>query len=595
MYAQDIFESQNYEDMFKSVFEIAQYLPSEQQINHVVNNVNEDIKWAKKILKKNDRIVWYLRVVKYRWLKQLNNLSQTDVQKVLPIINKEMNKLNKFPYIEKSLNQVQNPPFIRKIEHFLSLPVDKIKNYVWSNQTSAELISQFEEFEQEWQDSLGENGVEIKDGDKLLISFDGGSKAWWLLDRGACGDEADKMGHCGNVPSEKPGDRILQFRTATEKEEFWVPHLTFILHDNGYLGEMKGRSNDKPAKKYHPYIVKLLMHPIIEGIKGGGYEPGNNFSLNDLPDDVRNKLTDKKPELMSLYDLYKKEGFTRNVEILMNERIRADNLPSIYGVKDEKVILKRWADLDDLLSEIYNNDIITSFQKLLDEDEVEVKLDLETVKFPTSYMIEIVDKLTDRTLAKLARRLNIQFDYSDYNDRVRLAEAIKDSNIFDEIVIPSIETILSQKAETFNQHPKINEFKAFMIKMILYNNRYDLAGIIDYQHNNFEDIEIYIPFNKFMEFLDDDSEENYLRDYVMFHDNWFDFDNYNFNDRIQDLYENDEEILDELKPILDADNSDIVDIELQDSDIEKLVGMIEKEFNLMDSIDYEHLKKLAGI
>jgi hypothetical protein len=100
-------------------------------------------------------------------------------------------------------------PFIRQIEHFLSLPVDKIKNFVWSNQTSAELLKQFEEFEQEWQDSLGENGVEIQDGDKLLISFDGGSKAWWLLDRGACRDEAKKMGHCGNVPSEKPGDRIL--------------------------------------------------------------------------------------------------------------------------------------------------------------------------------------------------------------------------------------------------------------------------------------------------------------------------------------------------------------------------------------------------
>jgi len=34
---------------------------------------------------------------------------------------------------------------------------------------------------------------------------------------------------------------------------------------------MKGRGNDKPAPKYHPYVVELLRHHLIRGIKGGGY------------------------------------------------------------------------------------------------------------------------------------------------------------------------------------------------------------------------------------------------------------------------------------------------------------------------------------
>src|SRR6266851_947531 len=89
---------------------------------------------------------------------------------------------------------------------------------------------------------------------------------------------------CGNVPSERPGDRILSLRRKVQRGDMvrWYPIATFILDRDGQLGEMKGRGNDKPAPKYHFYIVALLRHHMINGIKGGGYMPENNFAMEDL-------------------------------------------------------------------------------------------------------------------------------------------------------------------------------------------------------------------------------------------------------------------------------------------------------------------------
>lgn len=118
---------------------------------------------------------------------------------------------------------------------------------------------------------------------------------WVDLDKGYCDIESKSMGHCGNSGA-KGGDTILSLR-----DENNIPHLTFILND-GKLGEMKGRNNSKPSKKYHPAIVELLKHDWIKQVVGGGYKPENNFMLSDLEDDIKDQLVELKPDLE--FDIY---------------------------------------------------------------------------------------------------------------------------------------------------------------------------------------------------------------------------------------------------------------------------------------------------
>ena len=118
------------------------------------------------------------------------------------------------------------------------------------------------------------------------------------------------MGHCGNVPSQRSGDQILSLRRQVRRGDLtrWHPVAPFILDADGQLGEMKGRGNDKPAARYHPYILALLRHDMIRGIKGGGYMPENNFSMSDFDPQTREQLIAKKPELKGLLGYYEEEG-----------------------------------------------------------------------------------------------------------------------------------------------------------------------------------------------------------------------------------------------------------------------------------------------
>lgn len=164
----DLMEAQDYESMFNSVYAIASYLPTEDAKKYVIKSIKEDIQWAKQSLKKNDRVIWYLRIVKYRWLKQLEstsfqNLDSSQMQLLIQKLDKELKKLNKFQYLEKSKNVITNSFGIR-IEHYLSLPVEKIRNYVWENQPVNEILNDFEKYEEEWKEASGARALEIFPG-----------------------------------------------------------------------------------------------------------------------------------------------------------------------------------------------------------------------------------------------------------------------------------------------------------------------------------------------------------------------------------------------------------------------------------------------
>jgi len=152
----------------------------------------------------------------------------------------------------------------------------------------------------EWHEDIAsrERGLPNQEAETIITldHLGGGWKGWkWVdLKKGECSDEAKAMGHCGNAGG-GTGDNIVSLRDSEG-----YAHLTFILND-GFLGEAKGRGNNKPSEKYHKPILELLKSKHIESIKGGGYKPENNFSFHDLHDDHKKEL-EHKPNINEPFD-----------------------------------------------------------------------------------------------------------------------------------------------------------------------------------------------------------------------------------------------------------------------------------------------------
>jgi hypothetical protein len=239
---------------------------------------------------------------------------------------------------------------MRNLSHYLGMPVSKIRNYTFDNEWPSVVFSKFEEFEEEWREKLGDDAIDISDdpGVEKILEFDDGM-AWFNLNRDYCDQEGRAMGHCGNHQATRgKNDTVLSLRSPVRDEEtdttYWKPYLTFILDtETGKLGEMKGRGNDKPAERYHPYIVELLKQPIIKGIKGGGHAPEKNFSVDDLDEETREKLIEMKPELANYRYRVKKHGLSQEL---------IDDLIDITSAEDylqnHGFVIDYYQELDDV-------------------------------------------------------------------------------------------------------------------------------------------------------------------------------------------------------------------------------------------------------
>lgn len=294
----------------------------------------EELEWAMQVLRREDRIIWYMRLVK---ANLITKVAHTPVNKVpenqvlIDFIIKEQDKamgklqkvyggsadaeLNRFYHGSRTLRE----QFI----HFMSLGLPGINNVQWNNQTQSQLFDAFSTIENEWMETRDSiiNHEEQKNADEItkIIEFDDGS-AWFNLNRAGCSMEANAMGHCGNGGDSQNGsETVLSYRVPVDEHgrtrdpkktpgTYWKPRLTFILHEHGILGEMKGRANSKPKEELHPVILRLLMNDIIQGIAGGGYKPENNFSLDDLGEENKKKVLQRKPQLGTLLEQYEIVG-----------------------------------------------------------------------------------------------------------------------------------------------------------------------------------------------------------------------------------------------------------------------------------------------
>ena len=301
-------------------------------------------------LQRSDRVTWALRLTRYHILQlakdnatkiipvgfepggsmnrsintNAKNLEETKrietAFKVIKYVEKEQRRLSVKSNVaehelEKSSRYVAVGTFLNRMEHFLSLPIQGIQDYQFVWQTAEDLERDMINLEDEWKATRRSQLSHTEDYDEdeinKIISFKDGS-AWFDLQRNACRLEGDAMGHCGNTADTLSDHTVLSYRTPVPGEDNrWIPHMTFILNkSNGTLGEMKGRANEKPVEKYHPYIVELLKQPYIKGFGPGGYQPENNFNIDDLPEEQANALKEMKPGFMSPIEQYKKEGMT---------------------------------------------------------------------------------------------------------------------------------------------------------------------------------------------------------------------------------------------------------------------------------------------
>jgi hypothetical protein len=304
--------------------------------------INREIEWAKRVLKKQDRIVWYLRWVRLACVHDMlgrahldenpagvtaaaaapapapNQPQQPAQQQKKPQTRTEQIKALYQQYDREMTNKSGGGELVtltdlvhmkQSLEHFYSLHSPEIDNYSPKYESWNDLYGKFSVFEQAWKEEAGK-ALKPKEGDEIWIQFPDGW-AWWHLPRASCEDEAAAMGHCGNSPNAKAkGVSILSLRRPIKRgnETRWEPHLTFILHGT-VLGEMKGKGNDKPAPQYHKYIIPLLLDKRITGVGGGGYLAEHNFSMNDLTPEQRAEISKAKPSMgMSLSGYYKAYG-----------------------------------------------------------------------------------------------------------------------------------------------------------------------------------------------------------------------------------------------------------------------------------------------
>ena len=300
--------SRNWEKMFKELIDVYKQTGVNTDFGKTTleKRIDDEILWAKKTFKQNPALIsWWLRWVRITILYDFRtSLPESEAKdKLNTIFQRDFPSFQEYGVTEGNLWHFENSEkqFKQQWQHMMSLPIDfsRIKP---KNKPMDLLFPEYEKLEKEWKESRSTTLVPDPE-DKIYLQYDK-NNAWWLLDRTYCEAEGKAMGHCGNSGNPHEGDRILSFRTK-KGGNMWEPNLTFIIDRHGQLGEMKGRGNEKPVAKYFPAIIQLLKSDIVKGIKGGGYMPENNFSMDDLPEAQRDALYKEKPGLMTASDYLK--------------------------------------------------------------------------------------------------------------------------------------------------------------------------------------------------------------------------------------------------------------------------------------------------
>lgn len=307
---------QRFEAMFERQFAMIEtHFPEYMSIAR--DFFDQKYAWAKTVLKRPDRITWYLRYARILMAKDFADNLGAESPDVPELGDDQAGSTahdEAWRLYEQYLKTVpDNARFLTSLsetegllKHYMDLNIPAINAVQFERQSRKELWEQLEALEEEWRDKL--IGKIAYREEPVLLEFPDGMK-WVHLQRSGCKDEAAGMGHCGNGAGSS-GQTILSLRRIKREgpETFWEPFLTFILNRDGTLGEMKGRGNSKPASRYHSYIVELLKQSLIKGIRGGGYKPENNFDLTDLTEAQRAEIATANPYFLPIPEQFDEVG-----------------------------------------------------------------------------------------------------------------------------------------------------------------------------------------------------------------------------------------------------------------------------------------------
>lgn len=407
---------------------------------------------ARVVLKKEDRIVWFLRwfrlllVEQYLGFAEINKspeswtLSKEDTEKYFTSLSNEMAKKIGTSVQTVTADISNYTPetfvsrFLNKMEHFLSLPIHAIQSYVFGYQPTGDVIVDFQKWEEEWQKEA--DGAFEDEDSEVILDFHNGWK-WMNTNKAYCSKEADAMGHCGNSPRQHSSDNLLSLRKEIKRGDttLYKPYLTFILDSNGFLGEMKGRFNEKPEAKFHPMIVALLKQDFIKGIKGGGYLPSHNFSLNDLDSSEKKELLAEKPELGDLYQMYKKYGIKSKKVMEMLENALDDRgitTEELVIVDDDTMKIGEWMDVEGFLTDFDEQFLQKLYNIATGDNEATVdQIDSEDI-------FDIVDHMSEHSLERLANHFNMNIPNDTLGRRralLKITEKIENEHyLYDELL-----------------------------------------------------------------------------------------------------------------------------------------------------------------
>jgi hypothetical protein len=482
-------EAVNYEEMFNSLWKAVPEIKG-----HELEFVKGEINWARKTLKRSDRIVWYLQWIRVALVSEWGSdkVKASEFAKIIAANPDTPDETDLPREVHCFLKRIL-PETHTELEHFFSMNIPAIESYRFVNYVSYEntIHGQLRAYEDEYMDGHEASIPYVKQplehhdpaGDSnsgITIIKQFPNEYYWVdLKKSSCRLEGDASGHCGNTASNGPTETVLSFRKLNKrgKDEstwLWEPHMTFILDkSDGMIGEMKGRNNKKPNEEYHKYIIPLLLDPLIKGIKGGGYAPEENFSLADLTDDQREKLFNKKPALMSITDYFKKLGKTPELiekvnaawSLLVNNDSSVQLINLVWDDKQDHAAVAKYVDIHDFTQDFGNDtakwcddvltggeiqdfdaeeDSIESVLDMLDGNKVEAYLQ---EKFPTEWeeddgnssILEFIDQndydlySALNTAAGDGLRSGAESDMSnDFKNSLRSID-VTDSNEYNEI------------------------------------------------------------------------------------------------------------------------------------------------------------------
>lgn len=446
--------------------------------------VEQEINFARRILEREDRVIWHLRYVQIALMRaliaELNPTNPEVADRLSANTDKKVKQLAMKAGVspqqieEAGVFVLYHSEYKRNMEHYMGMPVPAIQNHIFQYELPQPLMASWEKAAEEWADDQ-DRVVDLDKDAEIVIDF-GNGVAWWNLLKPYCPIEGDCMGHCGNSPRENTDDTILSLRKEfpTDGEMRYSCMATFILTHNGMLTEMKGRGNKKPAPRYHKYIVPLLRHDIVEGIIGGGYMPEENFSLGHLEEEgLKQQLIDEKPSLAGptyfiekAWDAGEYEKAAHELEKLMDAQgldtpgtVEFDLTHADKGMHAVDVIMNEWDNYEAVVDDIEDGAPQSLFALLEEIDDLIVTKENIDESIDGEFLVHVFEALPLRLVISVARALGINPSEDQHAMARKIAKTLEkegDSNRFYEYVVDAAHKAIDSSAVN-HQVEKIKE------------------------------------------------------------------------------------------------------------------------------------------